>query len=70
MSAEMITNHLKNREHRMNKRNSFKRKEKEEITVDEDAELAEVRKKQVRDKFLMGKNIDQAGLSLLHNDKI
>ena len=66
----MITNHLKNREHRMNKRNSFKRKEKEEITVDEDAELAEVRKKQVRDKFLMGKNIDQAGLSLLHNDKI
>ena len=66
----MITNHLKNREHRMNKRNSFKRKEKEELTVDEDAELAEVRKKQVRDKFLMGKNIDQAGLSLLHNDKI
>ena len=66
----MITNHLKNREHRMNKRNSFKKNEKEEITVDEDAELAEVRKKQVRDKFLMGKNIDQAGLSLLHNDKI
>ena len=57
----MITNHLKNREHRMNKRNSFKRKEKEEITVDEDAELAEVRKKQVRDKFLMGKSINQAG---------
>ena len=51
----MITNHLKNREHRMNKRNSFKKNEKEEITVDEDAELAEVRKKQVRDKFLMGK---------------
>ena len=32
----------------MNKRNSFKRKEKEEIIVDEDADLAEVRKKQVR----------------------
>ena len=47
MSAEMITNHLKNSEHKINKRNAFKRKEKEEIVVDEDAELAQLRKKQV-----------------------
>ena len=34
MSAEMITNHLKNREQKMNKRNSFKRKLKKKKRAD------------------------------------
>ena len=48
MSAEMISNHLKNREHKMKKNDSFKRKEKQESIIEEDLEAVELRKKQVR----------------------
>ena len=43
----MISNHLKNREHKLNKRESFKNKGKQETVVEEDPKLVELRKKQV-----------------------
>ena len=44
----MISNHLKNREHKIKKKDSFKRKEKQESIIEEDTEVVELRKKQVR----------------------